>query len=71
MRKIKLFEIILSTGYNLSVIPLTYIIRIGYVGKVLCIVFLVVYSMPVLIIHDVFEDEKDVKIYEVDNIKLI
>jgi hypothetical protein len=52
MRKIKLFERVLSTGYNLAVIPLTYIVRIGYAGKVLCIVFLIVYSMPVLIVFN-------------------
>lgn len=53
MSKTKIFERILSTGYALALLPLNYLIGLWYIGKVLSILVLVFYSMPILIVFNV------------------
>ena len=53
MSKTKIFERILSTGYALALLPLNYLIGLGYMGRVLCILVLVFYSIPILIVFNV------------------
>jgi hypothetical protein len=53
MSKIKIFEIILSAGFKLAIMPMNYLITLGKTGRILCFFALIFYSMPILIIFNI------------------
>jgi hypothetical protein len=53
MSKIKVFEMILSAGFNLAIMPINYLITLGTIGRILSFIALILYSMPILIIFNV------------------
>jgi hypothetical protein len=53
MSKIKVFEMILSAGFKLAIMPINYLIAFGTVGRILSFFALIFYSMPILIIFNV------------------
>lgn len=52
MSKQRLFETILSFGFKLSLAPINYLVKFGFIGRVLCFIALFIYSMPILILFN-------------------
>lgn len=53
MSKEKIAEAVLNIGYKLAVSPINYLVKFGVIGRVLCFLALIFYTVPILIVFNV------------------
>lgn len=53
MSNMLISERILGFGFKLSLAPINYLVNLGFLGRILCFIALIFYTMPILIVFNV------------------